>query len=473
MTKTESYANHCEQADDDREIEIRKLVIVAEKPASPPNDWVPEGSSHDVIKRPTKYEIESQMKLIPPMQSTRLKSSTVAQSNRMRSERVQRTMTPRFNPPTPWYSMTDKLLSKVTMTEPLKYLRKTNYSLSDQRTLMAKPKVHARALQTINYISSPLDPNKRIYSLKAPHQESTNTETFPNEGTHTLLFVDESLALQAPKSTIFHQKNDETLQANQELTALEEASSLAESTCNVLSVRHNELIPPPITSTANRPIHLSELVKRDGFAVPVADMPEPFQSDAINSVTVKVPPPQVVPLPLKQPKYSQTVLNAVKPRTSPFTYERSKKLIKLPQSLQVGGSIIRTLPNTLVRINPSQMHPTTSNTGKKAVCHNVSQLKRPIRSEGNTISTATTTTLQGKNKGNTTPVKPSKVRILEVNPVNRICMVGGGVKKSAAGANLSLLSGQKPNMRAVSECLKLLKKNNFNVSKVANTRLRK
>lgn len=265
-------------------------------------------------------------------------------------------------------------------------------------------------------------------------QDSTNTETLSNEATQTLLFVDES--------TIFHEKHDETLQANQELTALEEASSLAESMCNVLSVS-NELIQPPMTSAADRSIYLSELVKSeesDGLTVPVADMPEPIQSDAINSVTVKVLPPQVVLLQLKQQNYSQTVLNAVKPTTSPFTYERSdktiiqsKELIKLPETLQVGGSIIRTLPNTLVRINPSQMHPTTSNARKNAVRHKVSQLKRPIKSEGNTISTETTTTLKGKNKGNTTSVIPSKVRILEEIPVNRIGMVGGGVKKSGAG----------------------------------------
>lgn len=86
MTKTESYVNHCEQADDDREIEIRKLVIVEEKPAdslSPPNDWLREGSSHDVIERPTKCENQSQMKLIPPLQLTFIKHCRSVQQNSM------------------------------------------------------------------------------------------------------------------------------------------------------------------------------------------------------------------------------------------------------------------------------------------------------------------------------------------------------------------------------------------------------
>lgn len=256
MTKTDSYANHCVQADENKENETTQQVTPRAQPSiklqeSPMDPLSPESSSHDLIERPTRFGDESQMKLIS-LQSTCIESSkAVVPFSKMLSETDnplnQQTMTSQQNPSNS-NSITARLLLKARM--------KSNQSKLQSQTTLPWPQWNYAAIksseliqpefQTLNYGLGDL--NKLIYSPKTFHTESTYPETPSNNGSSQFNFgnhlqstattnngkssqdrlsvTDTLIALQEPQSIIFHAENKETLQTNQELVG---ASPIAES----------------------------------------------------------------------------------------------------------------------------------------------------------------------------------------------------------------------------------------------------
>lgn len=287
MTKTDSYANHCVEADENIENETTQQVTPRAQPSiklqeSPmdqlsPDYWDRERLSHDLIERPTRFGDESPMKLMS-LQSTCIESSqTVVPISKMLSERDnslnQQIMTSQQNPSNS-NSITARLLLQARM--------KFNQSGLQSQTTFPWPQWNYAAIKsseliqpefkTLNYGLA--DFSKLISSPKTSHTESTYPETPLNNGSSQFNFsnhlqstatnngkssqdrlsvTDTLIALQEPQTIIFHAENKETLQTNQELIPSVGASPIAESLGDIV-IASSE---PPITSENETQIKLS------------------------------------------------------------------------------------------------------------------------------------------------------------------------------------------------------------------------